>query len=396
MVALRISTKSISFVKIIILARILAPSQFGAYGVALLVVGFLEVMTETGVNVILVQEKNSNRYIDSAWIVSVARGILISLLIIVLTPFISSFFSSPDSSILLYLISIVPLLRGFVNPSIVKLQKELRFNVEFAYRSFTFWADTIVAIVFTLILKNPVGIIIGLIFGVLLEVILSYKIIKPIPRLSLDRQYINKIIHRGKWITAGGFLNYIFHHIDDILVGRIMGTESLGIYQVAYSLAILPITEIAEVFSRVTFPVFTKIAMDSLRLKAAFIKTMLAISFLTIPFGIILFLFSKEIILITLGEKWLGASQILPILGMFGVIRAISGSSSSLFLAVGKQKYVTVVTFASTLFLLILIVPLIFKFGLLGAAYSALAAATLAVPIFIYYTLKILASNDKR
>ena len=70
--------------KLQFLARILTPSQFGHYGIALLYLGFLEVLTETGINVFLIQQKdNAEEYLDSAWVVSIIRGSLIALLIIV-------------------------------------------------------------------------------------------------------------------------------------------------------------------------------------------------------------------------------------------------------------------------------------------------------------------------
>src|SRR5260221_8826621 len=80
---LRLIVKSFGFVEIVILARILAPEQFGAYGIVLLELGLLEVFTESGINVILIQEKEFEKYINSAWIVSIVRGFLISLFIII-------------------------------------------------------------------------------------------------------------------------------------------------------------------------------------------------------------------------------------------------------------------------------------------------------------------------
>ncbi len=393
---LRISTRAVAFLKTVILARILVPSQFGAYGVALLVVGFLEVMTETGVNVLLIQEKESDKYINSAWFVSIIRGIIIALIIILFTPFIADFFHSPESKILLYTMSMVPFLRGFINPSIVNFQKQLNFNLEFRYRFSIFLLDSIVAIILTLITQDPIGIVYGMIAGVILEVLLSYFIVKPIPHFTLNSDYISKILHRGKWVTASGIFNYLFHNADNIVVGRLLGTSSLGIYQIAYSLSILPITEIADVFSRVTFPVYTKIAGDKARLRKAFIKTQLVIASLTIPLGIILFIFPTEIVSLILGEKWLGAVVILPTLAVFGVIRATSGSASALFLAVGKQEYVTAATLVSTLGLIIPLIPLVMKYGIYGAALSALIGSIAAVPVFVYYALKVLNTKDEK
>src|SRR5256885_5562570 len=86
---LRFLTKLVGFLETIILARILAPEQFGEYGIALLSLGLLEVLTETGVNVVLVQEEDIDRHIDSAWIVSIARGVIISALLFLISPFVA-------------------------------------------------------------------------------------------------------------------------------------------------------------------------------------------------------------------------------------------------------------------------------------------------------------------
>src|SRR3972149_7798883 len=147
MALLRGSTRGMTLLKTIILARILSPFQFGVYGIAILVLGFLEILTETGVNVVLIQEKgNTDKYISTAWVVSIIRGSLIFLIIFTLSPFISSFFQSSQALNLIRLASFVPLIRGFINPSIVKFQKELAFNKEFAFRSSLFFTDSLFAI----------------------------------------------------------------------------------------------------------------------------------------------------------------------------------------------------------------------------------------------------------
>lgn len=388
-VVLRIFMRTLSFFKTIILARILTPSQFGVYGIALIVLGFLEIMTETGVNVILVQEKETDKFINSAWFVSIVRGIIISLVIIICAPYIAVFFNSPDSILLLYAISIVPFIRGFINPSVVKFQKQLDFNKEFYYRSVVFALDSIAGVLFTVVLKNPIGIIYGLIAGAIIETLLSYLIVKPVPRLSLNTEYIKLIFNRGKWITSGGIMSYLFQNTDKMIIGRFLGTAPLGAYQIGYSLAILPITEIADVFSRVTFPIYSKIEGNKERLWRAFIKTQIVIIFLTLPFAGIFIFFPSEIVNLVLGRNWVSVVPILPILAVFSAVRTISGSASALFLAVNKQEYVTISMGASFCGLVITIVPLVLNYGLIGAAISALFGALISVPFFIFYIIKI-------
>jgi O-antigen/teichoic acid export membrane protein len=78
---------------------------------------------------------------------------------------------------------------------------------------------------------------------------------------------------------------------------------------------------------------------------------------------------------------------------VYGVLRAISGSASALFLGVEKQRYVTLMTFARFAGLAITIYPFVKMFGLIGAGYSALISVIVEIPIIIYYVFKILKIN---
>lgn len=388
---LRLSTRLIAFLRIAILARILTPAQFGVFGIAAFVLAFVEIVTETGINVFLIQEKKKiDDYIHTAWIVSIIRGIIVSLAIILLASFIASFFNSPQSYSLLVLISAVPFIRGFINPAIIKFQKELEFQKEFWFRLFVFFVDAATAIILVFLIREPIGLVWGLIAGATLEVILSFLLVKPTPRFVFEGERIKRVVGRGKWMTFAGIFDYLFRNLDDMSVGKLLNTSSLGLYQMAYKLSELPITEISVVVSKVTFPVFTKISNDAKRLRTAFLKTMVAVSGLIITIGLLLILFPREIISIILGSQWLDAAIVLQILAIFGIFRAISGSISILFLAVQKQELVTLVVFANMAGLATTVVPLVLMFGMVGAGISAIIGSLLGLFVSLYFAFRIL------
>ena len=388
---LRVSTRVIAIIKIAILARILVPEQFGLFGIASLVLVFLEVVTQTGINAFFIQgEGKLKDYIDTAWVVSIIRGLVISLLIFASAPLIAVFFNSPNSKFLLYLIGIVPIIRGFINPAIVRYQKELQFNKEFLLRFSVFTFDAFVSITLALVTKNAASLIWGLIAGAVMEVLLSHLAIKPRPKFGIEMSKFKKIINRGKWFTFAGIFEYLFIQGDDIVVGKLLETRMLGLYQVAYRISTLPITEAGMVLSRVTFPVFSKISEDSIRLRKAFMRTTAVLFVFVVPFGLILFLFPKEIILIILGSAWTEAAPVLKVLAAFGVIKAIKDSSYALFKAVKKQEYITAITFVSIVGMAIFIIPFVNKAGILGAAYAAIIGLLLSLPLAFYYVVKVL------
>src|SRR3989344_2694613 len=104
MTAFRILYRAIGLVRIAIIAHLLTPLALGVFGIVSLVLAFLEIITETGINVFLIQEKDeAEGYFNTAWVLSILRGIIISLLIVIAAGPISDFFNSPASKNLLYL-----------------------------------------------------------------------------------------------------------------------------------------------------------------------------------------------------------------------------------------------------------------------------------------------------
>lgn len=392
----RIATRGISYVRIAILARILTPSQFGAADIVLLTLSITEIFTETGINIFLIQKKEKiDKYISTAWVVSIVRGLLIALVILINSSFITQFFNSQIVYDLLIASIFVPIFRGFINPSVAKFVKDLQFRKEFYYRTSIFFIESVASVFFVFVLQSPIAIIYGLISGALFEIILSFLIAKPQPTFRFERQLFREVISRGKWLTATGIFNYLYHNGDNIVVGKLLGTGALGLYQRAYSISMLPITEVSDTFGKVTLPVFVKMSDDIARLKRAFLRSVLTISAIVVPVGVLIFMFPELVIKILLGSQWVDAVPVLQILTLFGVIRAISISSLSPFYALKRQEYVSHITFVSFLGLVVTIIPFLNMWGLVGAAYSALFGTLISLPLIAYYLNKIFTIKNK-
>lgn len=390
MALLRISTRGITFLRLAILARILTPAQFGVFGIASLTLSLLEVITETGINVFLIQKKDEfGKYISSAWTVSIIRGCLISIIILFTAPLIVRFFNSPESYSVVLLISVVPFIRGFINPSIINIQKEIQFQKEFYLRTVLFSVDACIVIAAAFITRSAESFAYGLIFSAIIEVILSFVFFRPWPSLSFELEKIKHIINRGWYVTLTGIFSYFSDNGDNLAVGKIMGTPSLGLYQVAYRISTLTISEITEVVNKVTFPVYSKFADDKKRLLSAFVKVSGLSSLVAVVVGILIFIFSKQIVLIVAGENWLSITPVVQVLAIYGIIRTIFGNFSSLFLSMERQDYVAKMTFVRVVALLIVVVPLIRTYGLMGAAYAMMVSIFVEIPVILFYTFKL-------
>ncbi|PIT89418.1 MAG: hypothetical protein COU27_00400 [Candidatus Levybacteria bacterium CG10_big_fil_rev_8_21_14_0_10_36_7] len=392
----RVIYRGISFGRTAITARLLTPSQFGLFGIVALVFALLETITETSINIFLIQEKDGvDKFINTAWVVSIIRGIIIAVFIVLLASPVSAFFNSPEVYSLMLLMAIAPLIRGFINPSVAKFIKELKYNREFYYRSSIFLVESAATIIFASYYQSATGLVLGLILGATFEVAISFLFVRPTPIFSFELDLFKNVFQRGKWLTATGIFNYLYHNLDNIVIGKFLGSSPLGLYQMAYKISYLPISEISDVFGQVTFPVFVKMSEDVERLRKAYFKSILLISALTIPVGVIFFLFPQLLIRIVLGDQWIAAAPALQVLAAFGVIRAISISAVAPFYAVKRQEVITLVTLVSVIVLAITIIPLVSILGIVGAAYSALLGAIVPIPIIIFYFIKIFSTKPK-
>lgn len=386
----RVASRVVALLRTVILARILLPAQFGVYGIATLVLSLLEVFTETGINVFLIQERaNLRKYVDTAWLVSIGRGFLISFFVLLSIPFVANFFDSPGVVNLLLLTSLVSAIRGFISPSRVKYQMDLEFGKEFWVRLAIFTFDSLTAIVVALVFRTPAALVWGLFAGSALEVILTHLLMKPRPRFAFDKNIFKMIVSRGKWLTGAGIFEYLFRQGDDMVVGKLLGETSLGYYQMAYRIATMPVTEVADVFGKVTLPVYSKISDSKKELKDAFIKTTLAITAIVVPAGLVLIFFTNFAVKLVLGPNWLPIVPVLKVLVIYAITRALVNPARTVFLAVKKQEYLTAVTFVGIVVLAISIFPLAKMYGLVGIGVSTIIASVATIPLVAYYTVKI-------
>lgn len=390
MTLLRVSTRGITFLRLAILARILTPAQFGVFGVATIVLSFLEVLTETGINIFLIQKKDETyKYINSAWVVSILRGFLIAFILIFSAPLIITFFNSPNSYSVLVLIATVPIIRGFINPSIINIQKEIQFEKEFYLRSILLTIDAAVVVIVAFITKSTESFAYGLIASAIVEVLLSFIFFKPWPKISLEISKVSHIIKRGWWITVTWIFVYLAENIDNIVVGRFLGVSPLGIYQNAYKISTLSISEINEVVNKVTFPVYSKFSQDKERLFRAFLRVVSTSSVVAFILGLFIFVFAEQLVIIILGPNWIQAAPVIKILAFYGVLRTTFGNFSAMFLSIEKQNYVAVMTLVRLMTLLAIIVPFTVSYGMVGSGYAMLISIFAEIPIMLYFVYRV-------
>jgi len=384
---LRIVNRGFSLVRLIILARLLSPSDFGLMGIALLTMSTLETFSQTGFQTALIQKKEDIKsYLNSAWTVLILRGFILFVILYFIAPYAAIFFDAPEAKPIIQVIGFAILLRAFTNIGVIYFQKELEFNREFIYQFSGTIADFIVAISAVLILKNVWALVLGLLAGNIIRCLVSYLIHPCRPRFNFNLEKIKELFGFGKWIMGSSILIFLLTQGDDIFVGKLLGTIALGFYQLAYRISNMPATEITHVISQVTFPTYSKLQDNIPKLREAYLKVLQFTAFLSFPIAGLIFILAPDFTRIFLGEKWMSMVPAMQALCIFGVTRAVNATIGSIFQGIGKPNIITFGAGLQLIILVIIIYPLTNKWGILG---TSLAVVIPNVLVMFYLSEKL-------
>jgi O-antigen/teichoic acid export membrane protein len=130
-----------------------------------------------------------------------------------------------------------------------------------------------------------------------------------------------------------------YRNADYFFVGRYLGLEALGVYRVAFSLAMTPLEIAIGVVNRVTFPVYARIASDAHMLAEAFVRSFRYVLLMLGPIVVLLFFTAQDAVALVAHERWLLAVPAIQLLCWAALMRGLAQLFSPLFQAAGRPEY---------------------------------------------------------
>ncbi len=394
---IRIFKRVFSLLRLIILARILSPNDFGLMGIAFLTMSILDTFSKTGFQQALIQKKEDiESYLNSVWTVLILRGFILFIILYFIAPYAAIFFSAPEAKPIIRVIGFSILFQAFTNIGITYFRKELEYNKEFIYQFTGTLADFIVAISAVFILRNVWALVLGILAGNIVKCLMSYLIHPYRPRLNFNLEKIKELFGFGKWVLGSGIVIFFATQGDDILLGKVLGATALGFYQMAFRFSNLMATEISHLISRVTFPAYSKLQDKIPKLREGFLRTVETTASLSLPLTAGIFILAPDFVRIFLGEKWMPMVLALRILSISGLMRSIAATGGPLFRAAGRPNIPFWINLMRAIVIVISIYPLTVRYGIEGTAISVLLSITFTMPFRWKASSKIIQYSNKR
>lgn len=361
----------LTFARGIILARLLTPEAFGLMAASMMATRLIEILTETGFGAALVQRQDRfEEARDTAFTMMFARGCLLALLSVVIAPFVARFYGEPIITSIVAVVGLSFILSGSQSLRWVALQKALDFR-RLTYMELTTAVVTfVIAVGLAFWLRNVWALVFTQIAGAAVTSIVSYWIVPGRARFRFDPAIARELYNYGKFITGLAVVVFLTRELDNAVIGKLLGMETLGYYVAAYTLANIPTSYFTRVVGKVLFPMFSQLQNDYERLRSAYAQGIGLVTTLAVPVSVSMVVLAPEIVQALYGGRWSQAAGPLRVLAVFGCFRALWVLNGYLYNAIGRPQIDFYLSLGRLVAMSVLLLPLTMRYGVIGASLA--------------------------
>lgn len=384
------SSQIISFTIGLILARLLSPSDFGTIAMFSVVTSIASSLIDGGMGSSLIRTKTTDdRDLSTVFWFNLGVAVGLYWVIFFIAPFIADFYSLEILTSIIRIYCIILIINALVTVQGVTFTKELDFKTAFKIQ----------------LPSQIIGGIAGMLFayyGFGVWSIVFYTLIQSIisttqywlystwrPSFIFDKAKFKEHFGFGYKLTLSGLLNTTFNNIYTVIIGKMFSPMQLGFYNRADTLKQLPVAHLSTALNKVTFPLFSKLKDDNIKLKEVYKKLMKLVVFIIAPVLFIMIIIAEPLIRFLFTEKWLPAVPYFQVLALTGILYPIHSYNLNILKVKGRTDlFLKLEIIKKVLIVIVLIISL--KYGIMGLIWGQVLVSILSFFINTFYTGKIL------
>jgi O-antigen/teichoic acid export membrane protein len=333
-VTMQWAMRAIGLVSVVVLARLLQPSDFGVVAVAMSAAAFVELFGWIGLRQALLRIPDPDRsHYDTAWTIQFVLFMALAVAMIAIAPFAADFYRQPAVTGILCFLSLRMVALAVANIGIVDFERDMTLGRDMAVRLGSRVAALVVTLIAAGLLRDYRALVIGMVAQSALWAAGTYVAHPYRPRFGLSRR--SEILGVSLWMFISTFAEWVQGQIERILLGRIASPTETGLYSVSKDLANIFTQEIATALNRVTFPAFAQGRSDG---QAGFAILLGAYAAIVAPLGAGLIATAPDAIAVLLGPQWLPAAPLMRVIAFYTSIQAISVMTASVLQASGQAR----------------------------------------------------------
>jgi teichuronic acid exporter len=386
----RIGQNGIQFIIAVVLARLLAPAEFGLIAMLAIFMVVAQSFIDSGFGSALIQQRNVS-HIDecSIFYFNIVVSIIAAGILCIIAPWIASFYNSPLLVLLTRALSLNLVINAFGLIQISLLTKHIDFKTQLKVSLLSTFFSGMIGIVMAYDGFGVWSLVAQSLSQNLFRTCLLWFIISWRPSWAFSFQSLRTLFAFGSKLLFSGLLDTIFQNIYFAIIGKFFSPADLGFYARAQGVQQLPVQIITESVSRVTYPVFSSIQEDKLRLKTGVRKALTSMAMLNFPVMIGLAVVAEPLIRVLLTNKWLPCVQYLQILCVVGMLYPLHAINLNVLSAQGRSDLFFKLEVLKKI-LIVVAIAITYRWGIATMIVGQVVTSIIAFYINGYYTSKLL------
>jgi O-antigen/teichoic acid export membrane protein len=333
---------------IIVLARWLAPEDFGLIGMVTALTMFAERFKDLGLDTATVQrERITHGQVSTLFWINLGIGAAITAVIVASAPLIAWFYGEPRLSSIAIVLAGTFLFSGAAIQHQALLRRQMRFGdlalISVVSAAVAFIVGTVLAwyemgywaLVWREVIRTAA-------IAAVAWMLCTWR-----PGLPRRSAAIGPMVQMGGNVTGFNIVYFLSRSLDQIAIGKVWGAEPLGFYRQSHGLLMLPINLLHFPVDYVALPALSALNGQPERYRKYYREITSVLAFFCMPMLMYLAIYSEVIIVFLLGEKWRPAAPIFSVMAFAGFVWPISGPSGAVMLSSNKSRRYFWVGFAN-------------------------------------------------
>ena len=379
----------------IILAHLLTPHEFGLAGMAIVFIGFGQTFGDLALSAALVQRhelREEDR--STAFWTNVAAGSLLMLIGIGISPLVADFFGQPAVAPLFAGASVLFLLWSLSSTQNALLTREMNFRGLEIRVIVAGFSGAGAAILLGLAGAGAWALVGQGLVQAAASLVLLWTFSPWRPKFMYSRESLRNLGSYSSKTFGSQILGYFVNNVDNLLVGRVLGSVALGLYSVAYNTMFLPVSRISQPLQQVLFSAFSRIQHEPARLGEAWARGNEVISAVNVPAFLGMAVVAPDFVPVVLGQKWDPSVPVLQWLSLAGVGTTLQTLNWATCQAMGRPGVMLRYRmFSAPVTVLGFVIGL--HWGVVGVAASFAITRFLLAPIQTHITCRTLGVSPR-
>lgn len=365
----------------VILARLLSPSDFGLLGMAMVVIGFIEIFKDLGTSAAIIQKKeNSETLLSSVFWVNVGFGLLAMMTLYFGAPLGGLLYREPGVVAILRALSLTFFISSLSILQQALLQRSLAFQALAKTEVSAVLCGAVVGIGLAWYGAGVWSLVFQMLTTVSISTIFLWLTSPWRPRWIFRWEEIRSVSSFSLNLVGFNIFNYFSRNADYFLIGRFLGAQDLGYYTLAYRILLFPLQNISSVVGRVMYPVYASMQDDDRRFSETYLKILATIALIAFPMMFGVLALAGPFVLVVFGANWRPAILLIMIFSPIGLIQSVNAPTGLIYQAKGRTDWLFRWGIGSGIFAVMAFIVGLQR-GILGVAVAyAIASLVLLYP----------------